>query len=74
MTTAPHSLSFPPSREAGLKRLDAFAPAAGRSYANRRNTDYGPADRANVSVLSPYIRHRLITEREVLQRVLEQHP
>jgi deoxyribodipyrimidine photo-lyase len=73
MTANPTSLSFSPTRDAGLKRLEAFAPAAGRSYANRRNTDYGPADRGNVSVLSPYIRHRLITEREVLDRVLQKH-
>ncbi len=73
MTTKPHSVSFQPTREAGLTRLDAFVPSAGRAYANRRNTDYGPQDRANVSVLSPYIRHRLITERELLDRVLWQH-
>jgi deoxyribodipyrimidine photo-lyase len=73
MTTKPDSLFFKPTRNAGLARLAAFAPAAGRSYANRRNTDYGPADRGNVSALSPYIRHRLITEREVLDNALQHH-
>lgn len=53
--------------------MTGFVPAAGRTYANRRNTDYGPDDRGNVSVLSPYIRHRLITEREVLDAVLARH-
>ncbi len=67
------SRSFIPSRQAGLARLAGFVPAAGRAYANRRNTDYGPDDRGNVSVLSPYLRHRLVTEREVLEAVLARH-
>ncbi len=73
MVIKQNSLSHPPKRSTGLERLEAFLPAAGRAYANRRNTDYGPRDRGNVSVLSPYIRHRLITEHEVLDRVLQQH-
>jgi len=65
--------SFNPTRAEGLRRLAAFLPAAGRSYANGRNTDDGPDDRRHVSTLSPYIRHRLITEREVLDAVLQRH-
>lgn len=73
MSRPHHSRDFEPTRAAGLLRLANFVPAAGRAYANRRNTDYGPDDRGNVSVLSPYLRHRLITEREVLAAVLERH-
>jgi deoxyribodipyrimidine photo-lyase len=65
--------SFSPSRAAALNALDAFLPAAGRRYAEQRNFDLGPNDRSNISMLSPYIRHRLITENEVIQRVLAQH-
>ena len=64
------SRTFVPTRAAGLARLAAFVPAAGRAYANGRNSDHGPDQRGNVSVLSPYIRHRLITEAEVLEAVL----
>ncbi|MDT8438197.1 MAG: FAD-binding domain-containing protein [Wenzhouxiangellaceae bacterium] len=64
---------FPASRSAALARLEAFAPNAGRHYARMRNTDPGPELRANVSMLSPYLRHRLIGEREVLATVLAQH-
>lgn len=67
------SRAFTPSRGAGLARLAAFVPAAGRAYASRRNADLGPDDRGNVSVLSPYLRHRLVTEREVLDAVLRRH-
>ncbi|MEM7053697.1 MAG: DNA photolyase FAD-binding protein, partial [Pseudomonadota bacterium] len=64
---------FPPGREEGLKRLHAFVPHAGRVYAASRNADLGSGLRQNVSMLSPYIRYRLITEREVVAAVLAQH-
>jgi deoxyribodipyrimidine photo-lyase len=64
---------FEPTREAALSRLSAFLPRAGRAYADDRNYDHGPSRRDNVSVLSPYIRHRLITEREVCAAVLAAH-
>jgi deoxyribodipyrimidine photo-lyase len=64
---------FEPTREAGLVQLNTFVARAGRDYQNTRNSDLGPGDRSNVSALSPYIRHRLITEEEVLQTVLAKH-
>ncbi|MCZ8181680.1 MAG: deoxyribodipyrimidine photolyase [Beijerinckiaceae bacterium] len=70
MTDSRH---FEPGRAAGLLRLQTFLPSAGRDYANRRNSDFGPDRRDNVSVLSPYLRHRLVTEAEVLEAVLARH-
>jgi deoxyribodipyrimidine photo-lyase len=67
------SQSFLASRSAGLARLAHFVDSAGRHYEKTRNADLGPDDRSNVSALSPYIRHRLITEEEVLQAVLAKH-
>jgi deoxyribodipyrimidine photo-lyase len=64
---------FEPTRDAGLARLHRFIAKAGRHYQNSRNSDLGPDDRSNVSALSPYIRHRLVTEEEVLQTVLAKH-
>jgi deoxyribodipyrimidine photo-lyase len=64
---------FPPDRAAALQRLQDFVARAGRDYAEERNYDRGPAKRGNVSGLSPYIRHRLLTETEVLMPVLAQH-
>ncbi|WP_141939761.1 FAD-binding domain-containing protein [Microbacterium sp. SLBN-154] len=63
---------FPPTRAAGLEALADFVPRAGAAYARRRNVDTGPL-RTNVSSLSPYIRHRLVTEGEVVAAVLGQH-
>jgi len=67
------SVHFIPTRAAGLARLAAFVPNAGRAYARDRNVDRGPGNRANVSALSPWIRRRLITEAEVLDAVLARH-
>jgi deoxyribodipyrimidine photo-lyase len=64
---------FPPHRQAGLDRLQAFLPSAGRAYARDRNHDSGPGLKTGVSMLSPYLRHRLLTEAEVIQAVLGQH-
>jgi deoxyribodipyrimidine photo-lyase len=59
------------SRAEGRARLAAFLPHAGRTYASERNYDHGPADRSNVSMLSPYVRRRLVSEPEVIAAVLE---
>lgn len=63
-----------PSREEGLSRLRAFVPRAGSAYAKSRNFDLGPGDRSNVSLLSPFLRHRLVGEDEVVRAVLAKHP
>ncbi|MCF6443729.1 FAD-binding domain-containing protein [Nereida sp. MMG025] len=58
---------FAPTRTAALERLQSFVPKAG-AYASKRNYDI--SGHPHVSVLSPYIRHRVLTEVEVLQAVL----
>lgn len=66
-------MTFTPTRAAALKALNAFLPRAGREYAQKRNSDRGPDAHDHVSKLSPYIRHRLITEREVVDAVIKMH-
>ncbi len=66
-------MDWTPTRTEGLARLKTFLPNAGRHYAEERNYDYGPEARENVSCLSPWIRHRLLTEREVVDTVLARH-
>ena len=61
-----------PTRAAGLDALHAFVPHAGADYRRDRNHDLGPS-RTNVSGLSPYIRHRMVTEQEVVDAVLDRH-
>ena len=62
-----------PERAHGLERLLAFAPKAGSEYAKLRNYDLGPGAHDHVSTLSPWIRHRLILEEEVVSAVLVRH-
>ena len=64
---------FPPTRAEGLRRLQGFLPRAGARYAAERNHDLGLHSRGNVSMLSPYLRHRLLTEAEVVRAVLARH-
>ncbi|WP_270938245.1 FAD-binding domain-containing protein, partial [Falsiroseomonas oryzae] len=65
--------TFPASRAEALARLDAFAPRMGAAYATGRNTDPGPGRRHDVSLLSPALRHRLVTEAEVVGTALDRH-
>jgi deoxyribodipyrimidine photo-lyase len=64
---------FPPTRAAALERLAAFALRAGTDYARDRNYDHGPDRRGNVSLLSPYVRRRIVTEAEVAGAALARH-
>lgn len=65
--------TFPASRDEALLRLTQFVPGAGRRYELGRNTDAGPHQPSAVSRLSPYLRYRLIHEREVISHVLARH-
>lgn len=61
-----------PTRAAALARLAQFAPHMGRDYAQLRNSDGGPDARC-VSALSAHIRHRLVSESEVVGTALAHH-
>jgi deoxyribodipyrimidine photo-lyase len=69
---------FTPTSNAARDRATAFLPKMGRAYAAQRNFDFGPhseqdARRDNVSVLSPWLRHRLISEEQLLAMALDRH-
>lgn len=66
-------MTLAPTRAAGLAALDGFVARAGRDYAEMRNFDHGPERRQNISMLSRYLRYRLITEDEVVAAVHARH-
>lgn len=66
-------MDWSPTRDAGLARLSAFAPLAGQQYRAKRNEDRGPGQHQRVSGLSPYLRHRLLLDQEVLEAVIAHH-
>ena len=64
---------FTATRAEGEARLTAFIPRMGRRYANGRNTDHGPDAHKAVSVLSPYVRRRLVLEQDLVEAALAAH-
>ena len=67
-------MKFEISREGALKQLNNFINSELVNYSFKRNFDFGSDDKSNVSCLSPYISHRLITEYEVAKLVLAKFP
>ena len=63
----------PPSREEGLRRLTSIVPKLGSDYAKNRNFDRGIGGHSSVSMLSPWIRHRLLLEEELIREVVAEH-
>ena len=67
-------MNFKTSRKEALEVLENYVEKEITNYNSKRNFDFGPSNRENVSCLSPYITHRLITEYEVTKKVLSKHP
>jgi deoxyribodipyrimidine photo-lyase len=72
LTYTPIMTELIPTRAQGLGRLHAFLPRAAGDYAALRNLDL--PGHPHVSSLSPWLRHRLLTEAEVIDATLRAHP
>jgi len=59
------------TRAEAQARLERFAPNMGCDYAQGRNFDRGVGAHRDVSMLSPYIRRRLLTEQEVIATAIK---
>ena len=59
------------TRKAAIKKLDYFIKNGLNKYSSERNFDFGPDKRSNVSTLSPYLKRRIIHEKEVLRECLK---
>ena len=60
---------FETTRSGALGKLNNFVEKNILNYTSKRNFDFGVKNRDNVSGLSPYISHRLITEYETAKKV-----
>ena len=67
-------MKFETSRSEALEKLNNFIDNDILNYNSKRNFDFGVKNRKNVSCLSPYLTHRLITEYETAKQVLKKHP
>ena len=63
-------MNFVTSRASAIEKLNNFVEQNLFEYSRLRNFDYGPNNRSNISCLSPYITHGLISELEVIKKSL----
>ena len=63
-------MNFGTSRASAIEKLNSFVEQNLFEYSRLRNFDYGPNNRSNISCLSPYITHGLISELEVIKKSL----
>ena len=64
---------FEPRKEFAVKKLKNFIDNNLVEYSKLRNFDFGPNKRTNISCLSPYITHGILTELEVMKLSLKKH-
>ncbi len=62
------------SPQDAIKLMENFINNHLHNYSAKRNYDYGPDNRTNISMLSPYIRHRIITEQAVIDKAINKFP
>ena len=63
-------MNFGTSRASAIEKLNKFVEQNLFEYSRLRNFDYGPSNRSNISCLSPYITHGVISELEVIKKSL----
>ena len=62
---------FEASRAKAIEKLDHFIENNLTDYSKLRNFDLGPEGRSNVSCLSPYITHGIVSEKEIIKKSLD---
>ncbi|MDC3175093.1 DNA photolyase [Candidatus Pelagibacter sp.] len=61
---------FEASRAKAIEKLNHFIENNLTDYSKLRNFDLGPEGRSNVSCLSPYITHGIVSEKEIIKKSL----
>ena len=67
-------MKFTPNKNYAENHLKTFIEKNILDYSKLRNFDYGPENRNNISLLSPYISHRIIFEFDIVKSVLKKYP
>ena len=67
-------MKLEPDLEFAQDKLNHFIEHNLHEYAYKRNYDYGPENRSNISHLSPFISHRLLYEFDIAKKVLSKFP
>ncbi len=66
-------MNFKPSRTFAEELMNEFIKNNLVNYSKLRNFDYGPDKRSNVSCLSPYVTHGVISEVELIKKSLNKY-
>ena len=66
-------MKFEPSRSFAIEKLNNFIEKNLIEYSKLRNFDYGPNKRANISCLSPYVTHGIVSEKEIINKSLKKY-
>ena len=66
-------MNFLNNRTGALKKLDDFIEKNLLEYTKLRNFDFGIQNKKNISCLSPYVSHGIISEIEIINKVLKKH-
>jgi hypothetical protein len=69
-----YKMKFLPNKKFAIEHLDAFIEEQILDYTRLRNYDYGVENRNNVSLLSPFISHRILFEFDIIKKVLKKYP
>ena len=64
-------MNFLNNRNDALKKLDDFIEKNLLEYTKLRNFDFGIQNRKNISLLSPYVSHGIVSEIEIINKVLK---
>ena len=64
-------MKFKPSRSFAVKKIENFIENNLSQYSKLRNFDFGPEKRSNISCISPYVTHGILTEVEIIKKVLK---
>ena len=62
-----------PTRAAAEAAMQSFAPRMGKRYTNGRNYARGTGQHRDVSMLSPYLRRRLVLEQDAVATAIQSH-
>ncbi len=66
-------MNFETTRAKAIEKLDKFVERNLSDYSKLRNFDFGPDKRSNVSCLSPYITHGVLSEVEIIKKSLAKY-
>jgi hypothetical protein len=67
-------MKFTPNKNYAENHLKTFIEKNILDYSKLRNFDYGPKNRNNISLLSPYISHRVLFEFDIVKSILKKYP